>query len=159
MQDSWWQHMQARLSTRPLGPQEMGALGGLMTCSLERHCNFPPDDMLATFGAALSQGDNPEVLSIYGNYVLNVLGDAELAMRLWQEARDLNPAEPQYQIAVIKLLIEQRRFDEASEEIARLRKMGRLGQYVGSADSLEERRRAAETTYPPAAVPQGPSYP
>jgi len=159
LQDSWWQHMQTRLSTHPLGPQEMGALGGLMTCSLERHCNFPPDQMLATFGSALSQGPNAEVLSIYGNYVLNVLGDAELGLRLWQEARDLNPAEPQYQIGVIKLLIEQRRFDEAGEEIARLRKMGRVAQYAGVADSLDQRRRAAEAAYPPTAVPQGPDSP
>jgi len=159
LQDSWWRHMQDRLRTYPIGPQETGALGALMTCSLERHCKFPPGEVLATFGAALSQGANPEVLSIYGNYVLNVLGDVELGLRLWQEARDLNPAEPQYQIGVIKLLIELRRFDEASEEIARLRKMGRMAQYAGVADLLEQRRRAAETTYPPTAVPQGPNSP
>jgi len=159
LQDSWWRHMQDRLRTHPIGPQETGALGALMTCSLERRCSFPTGEMLATFGAALSHGANPEVLSIYGNYALNVLGDAELGMRLWQEARDLNPAEPQYQIGVIKLLIEQRRYDEAAEEIGRLRKMGRMAQYSGVADSLEERRRAAETAYPPAAVPQGPNSP
>jgi hypothetical protein len=139
VQDFWWRHMQERLRTRPIGPQELGALGGLVTCMLEKHCQFLPRDMLATFGAALSQGDQPEVLNIYANYVLNELGDPGLALRLWRQSAVLNPGEPQYRISAAKLLIALNRHEEARVEIARLRKMGRFGQYRTGADSLEAR--------------------
>ena len=139
LQPAWWEHMQKRLREHPIGPQELGALGGMVTCALERHCQFPPDEMLATFGAALSQGDNPEVLNIYGNYALNVLQDPALALRAWREASSLNPREPQYQISVTKLLIALGRYEEAEAQIGHLRGSGRLGQYESAADALEAR--------------------
>ena len=40
---------------RPLGPQELAALGGLGNCAIEKRCEFPVDPMLATFQAALIQ--------------------------------------------------------------------------------------------------------
>lgn len=143
LQASWWQHMQRRLRERPIGAQETGALGGLVICTIEQLCSFNPDDMLATFSAALSQGPHAEVLSIYGNYVLNVLGDPDLALRLWQEANSLNPTEPQYHIGVIKLLIEMERFEDAKYQITKLRQMGRLGQYENIASGLERRLQGA----------------
>lgn len=145
LQRSWWDHMQSRLRERPIGPQETGALGGLMTCAIERRCAFPPDDMLDTFGAALSHGANPEVLSVYANYALNALEDPELALRLWSEAKALNPNEPQYRISVIKLLIHVGRYDDAWLEIGQLRGLGRLGQYSKVADTLEVRLQQASS--------------
>lgn len=139
----WWQHMQERLRERPIGPQETAALGGLVTCVLESHCAFPPDDMLDTFGAALSRGPNPQIFNIYANYVFNVFGDQELGLRLWNEARALDPGEPQFLIAIIKVHILQGRYVEASNEIVGLRKLGRLGQYAILADQLEQRLRDA----------------
>lgn len=141
LRPEWWQHMQTRLREHPIGPQELGGLGRLVNCSLEDLCHFPSKDMLATFAAALDRGDNPEVLSIYGNYVLNKLFDAELALRLWHEASRLKPREPQYRIGIIKLLIELGRYDEARIHIAQLRDLGRFGQYDSVAASLETRLR------------------
>lgn len=145
LQRGWWDHMQSRLRERPIGPQEAAALGGLINCAVERRCAFPPDDMLDTFGAALSQGPNPEIFSVYGNYALNVLGDPELALRLWREAKALNPNEQQYRISAIKLLIHLGRYEDARIEIDQLRGLGRLGQYSKVADTLEVRLKQASS--------------
>ncbi len=141
IQPAWWEDMQAKLRRNPIGPQQLSALGALTDCTLERHCRFPREDMLATFAAALSHGPHAEILSIYGNYALNELGDAGLALRLWQEAVALRPNEPQYRISLAKLMIALGRDDQARMQIAQLRKLGRLGQYRAVADSLEERMK------------------
>ena len=103
-------------------------------------------------GSLVARRD-PEVLSVYGNYVLNVLGDPELALRLWQEAQSLNPSEPQYRISVIKLLIAAGRYDEARLQITRLRSIGRFGQFAGVADDLQNRLHAVSSARRPVALP------
>ncbi len=143
IQPVWWEDMQAKLRNDPLGPQQLSALGALTDCVLEHHCQFPHEAMLATFNAALSHGPNAEVLNIYGNYVLNELGDAELTLRLWQEAAALKPYEPQYHISLAKLMIALGRYDQARMQIAQLRKLGRFGQYAAAANSLETKLRSA----------------
>jgi tetratricopeptide (TPR) repeat protein len=93
--------------------------------------------MLATFGAALSRGPNAEVYNIYANYVWNAAGDHELGLRLWQEAKRIQPAESQYHISVIRALTVLGRREEARKEIRVLRNMGRLRPYAAKADALE----------------------
>jgi len=139
----WWADMQWRLVNKPVGPQEMGSLASLTNCAIARICLFSREDMIRTYVAALSQGDNPEVLSIYGNYALNVLNNPPLAERLWLQATKLNPAEPQYIANLVKYLIAVARFDEARQRIESLRGLGKLGQYDQMANELELRLDAA----------------
>jgi hypothetical protein len=135
---AWWKHMQVRLASGPIGPQETGAIAVLVTCEIKHLCHFPADDMMATFGAALAKGPHAEVFNIYGNYVWNIADDRELALRLWQESLRMNPAEVQYRINVIKAMTVLGHKDEARAEIARLRQMGRFHAYAPVADSLEK---------------------
>jgi tetratricopeptide (TPR) repeat protein len=144
IQPAWWQDMSRELS-RPIGPRERAAVGALAKCAVEGLCKFPVQDMLGIFGAALSQGPDPEILSMYGDYALNVLDEPELALSLWQEASAQNPREPQHRINLAKLLIALGRYDEARLQIARLRELGRLGQNTAAAESLERRLRGAES--------------
>jgi len=138
-----WQDMQKKLRTRAVGPQETGSLAALVDCSVTGRCQFPPDQMRDTFDAALAQGDNPEVLSIFGNYALNILGDSDLALRLWREAARLEPNGSERHISLAKLYIALGRLPEAREQIAQLRVIGRLGQYNSDADVLEARLQAS----------------
>jgi tetratricopeptide (TPR) repeat protein len=138
-----WRHLRQGLREHPIGPQETGALAGLVTCAVQKYCRFPPREMLQTFAAALSHGDNPEVLNNYGNYVLNVLDDPQLALRAWQEASRLNPREPQYRISLAKLHVALGHFEEARAQVAALRALGRLGQYESEAREVERRLREA----------------
>lgn len=148
LKDEWWDHMQVRLRQHALGPQELGALGGLGNCAIERRCDFPADEMLDTFKAALSQGSNPEVESVMGGYFLSVLNQPDMALFLWHGASERSPQEPQYRISVIKLLIALRRYDDAEVEILQLRQIGRLGQYNGIANQLEQRLAGARRQFP-----------
>jgi hypothetical protein len=100
--------------------------------------------MLAVFGAALSRGPHPEVFNIYGSYALNTLKDPGLSLRLWRESVRLNPNEPQYRINLCRLLIVLREPEQAREQIAALRRIGRLGQYESLALQLEARLAAAQ---------------
>lgn len=134
-----WIQMQEKLRTQPLGPQPLAALAGLTSCAVQKHCLFPPEQMLASFAAALSKGPQPEVLNIYGNYVLNVLQDPDLALRLWTEAAALKPREPQYHRNLAKLNLAMGRTAEARLEAERLRQCGWAGQYEGEADALLRR--------------------
>jgi hypothetical protein len=95
------------------------------------------------FDAALSRGNDPEVINVYANYVLHVLDRPELALGLWKVSIELNPGEPVYRISTIKLLSAMGRRDEARVEIAKLRKLGRLGQFERLANELELRMREA----------------
>lgn len=152
--DAWWQSMQHKLATKPLGPQEFGALAALTRCTVDKKCDLPPDRMLATFAAALAAGDNAEVMNIYGDYIYRVLGDSELALRLWARACELRPGEVQYRVNRARMLIVLRRFDEARAEIRAVAATGRLGQHQAAADGLAASLNAAERqpTMPPAAT-------
>ena len=152
-QDIWWSEMQDKLRRNPIGPQELSAIASLTDCTVARKCVFPSAAMLATFDAAASHGVNSEVLSMRGNYVLNVLGDSALTLRLWQQASTLRPSEPQYRISLAKLFMAMGRYDEARAQIAQLRKIGRFGQNEAAAESLETRLRAAIAAPPPHATP------
>lgn len=139
LKSEWWADMQAKLRQHPIGPQELGAIGAITDCTVAEKCNFPHQDMLATFAAASSQGEQPEVLSMHGNYALNVLGETELTLRLWQRASELNPEGFQYHIALAKLYSALGRYDDARAQISKLRTIGRMGQYNSVADSLQLR--------------------
>lgn len=143
LKSAWWADLQRRLASRPIGPQETGALGALSDCAVADICKFPREEMVRTFEAALSQGDNAEVISIYGNYAFNALNNGPMAERLWLKAVQLNPTEPQYVASLVKYLIAAERFDEARQRIQDLRAMGRLGQYEQWANELEIRLRVA----------------
>ena len=137
LKQEWWLEMQGALRSRPVGPEQIGALAALGHCANLHMCDFPPDEMLGVFAAALSHGDNAEVLKIYGDYVLNSLGDAKLAVSLWKEAVRLRPSEPQYAINLGRLYVATGQPVEARREIARLRSLGHVGQNESAALQLE----------------------
>ena len=139
----WWRDLQAKLRRRPLGQEDRAALGALTDCVVKRQCPFPPSEMLETFAAAMSQESDARTLSIYGNYALNALGDADLASRVWQEASALEPKKAKYRIDLAELMMALGRGDEAKMQIAALRRLGQFGQFAAVADSLEARLLAS----------------
>lgn len=142
-QDRWWKDMQSRLRDQPLDAENLTALITLVDCAADGTCRFPPEAMMATFAAALENGPHPVVLSVYGKYALHVLGDRDLALRLWRDASAFAPDDTQFRYNLARLLIELRRFDEARAQIAELRARGRLGQNEVMSAELETRLRTA----------------
>ena len=143
LKDAWWEGLDHKLRTQKISRQALGAMAALVECANSRLCQFPPDRMLEMFDAAAGHGDNAELYNVYGSYVLNSLGDTELALKLWREAVKEMPGEPQYHINLCRLLIVLGRADEAREQIAALRRIGRLGQYESLALSLEAKLAGA----------------
>ncbi len=140
---AWWQGLQGKLQLRVPGRQETGALNTLVTCQLEGACSLPLDEMEATFAAALARRPTAEVLSIQGNYALNILDDPDRAMRLWTDAARLAPGVVQYQVTLARMLIASGRPGEARHQITLIRQMGRMGQNESMARMLEEQAKAA----------------
>jgi tetratricopeptide (TPR) repeat protein len=78
-----WERLRQRMAGQPLSAQNISALFTLNQCVLEGHCDFPAQQMVQTFLAALEhQPPNNNVLSIYASYAMNALHDAALATDL-----------------------------------------------------------------------------
>lgn len=140
---AWWNQVHARLRQGPIGSQELEALASLTRCARDGSCEFPRDAMLESYLAALEHGPHPNLLAMYGDYALNVLHDAPLALRLWREAVSRSPDEPQYRVNVVKLLIALGQHEAARVEIERIRRMGRMGQNETVAGQLDVRLQQA----------------
>ncbi|MFT3806893.1 hypothetical protein [Arenimonas sp.] len=143
LKDEWWDELTSKLATRPIGPQERGALASLNECAISRRCHFPPGRMLTVFAAALSRRDDLEVLNVYGNYALNVLGDRPLAENIAREVSARAPRNLQYRENLIRVLIAFGKYDEARAQIAVLRESGRFGSARTRADAMERRLEKA----------------
>ncbi|UHQ19915.1 hypothetical protein LVB87_01740 [Lysobacter sp. KIS68-7] len=141
--DLWWDDFEARLRTRPIGPQEMNAVSSLVKCARTRECRFPPERIEGLFEAAATQGPRADMVTMQGDYLLNQLGDRDRTLVLWRQAVTLAPTTAQYRINLVKLLIAMGRFDEARAEIAEIRRLGALGQYDKAAAELETRLQDA----------------
>ena len=144
---AWWQDMQAKLRRGPIGPSEISTMASLATCARNGECNFPVPDMMATFEAALTR-PNADILNIYADYIFNVIRDPDAALAMWSRSIRMRPDVAQYRINVTKALIAVGRFDEATGQIAALRRLGRLGQNEAEASALDERLRNGQKVQP-----------
>jgi tetratricopeptide (TPR) repeat protein len=149
LQHEWWEAMWKKLDTRSPGPQDTSSLGSLNDCELHGECHFPREDMIQTFVRALRHGPNAEVLTIYGDYALNTLHDAELALRLWREAAQTSPGEASYHASLAKLYMASGAYAEAREEIERIRRLRRLGNNETLARELDDRLNQTISTKAP----------
>ena len=146
-QDEWWESMQHKLESRPIGAQEISALYSLSKCQAEGHCSFETERMLETFYSALGSGKpRPDVLTIYANYAVNVLHDYDLALRLMLDATEQSPGNIQYHENLAKVLIFLGRFDEAKSQITQMRRLDRIGTAIDRIHAIEQRLEAARTT-------------
>jgi hypothetical protein len=143
LRDEWWNEIELKLRTRPIGPQETGALASLTDCVIADICQFPAARMYAIFNAAASHGPHPEVMNIVGNYLLNVENDSQTTLRLWRKSRDIAPKNVQYRINLAKLLIAMGSIDEARLEIDSLRGLNLFGSNESAARDLDAQLDAA----------------
>jgi Flp pilus assembly protein TadD len=117
----------------------------LAECAELRHCGFDPQDMVDTFSAALSHGDDAEVLNVYANYALIALGDTRFAGRLWSRAVEMRPREAQYRVNFAEMLIATGDWPNAERQISELRSIGQFGQNAVESKRLERQLRQARS--------------
>lgn len=120
----WWQSLIDKVSTRPLGPQEQGAISGLMK---QRYLGLPLDD--AQLGKALAimfrRGKMPPQAYVqYADYALTYLHDEALSERMFVEAIDHNRDDAEYAAHVFATLAADGRVRQANAVYARAKALG-----------------------------------
>jgi protein O-mannosyl-transferase len=138
--EAWWTDMRERLRHGPIGPQEINAVGSLMRCARARECSFSVPHMIGMFKAALARA-HPDMLTMYADYMLNVLHAPDQAIRLFQGAVSMRPKTVQYRINLAKAYIALGYREEARQEIQALRDLERFGANEAAALELEGRMR------------------
>jgi hypothetical protein len=109
-----WQRMQRKLAKQPLSAQDISALYSLGQCAIDGDCALPEAQMVASFVAALNHpSPDSRVLSIYANYAINVLHDANLAIDLAQDSMARTPRDLQARRNLLLLLQSAGRHDDA----------------------------------------------
>jgi hypothetical protein len=140
IKDAWWDSLTAKLKAHQPGVQDESSLGALTQCDRERRCDLSKKRMVEAYLAALSH-PNPSarLLSMYGDYAWNILGDHTLGERMTADAVKTAPNEPAYRITLIRMLAVQGRSVEARAALTELEALnvgGRLNQTLGELHNL-----------------------
>ena len=148
LQARWWISIDHKLSNRPASAQDISALSAMVRCNIDK-CHFSNARMIEVFSAVLNKNPrNANIVTIYSNYVLNVLHNYALAEQVMRVAITLSPKQPQYRINLIKLQIYLRQFDAARHSIEDMNTLNRFGHLDTVIAALKERLSKAEKTRP-----------
>ncbi|XRD86325.1 hypothetical protein ISN73_17595 [Dyella acidisoli] len=151
LKDTWWDSMIGKLKSRPAGVQDESSLGALTECARDHGCDLPPRRMIDAYLAALSH-PNPSarLLSMYGDYAWNVLGDRALGEQMAEGAVNTAPNETAYRITLIRMLVALGQTSEAMHAYRQLALMnvgGRLDQELKNLlDTIEAHSPTISTT-------------
>lgn len=132
-----WKRFGEKLMRHSVGPQELSALEGVVECRAAGGCQFADERPFFTILVTTVQA-NPQssrLRAIYANYAFNVIGDAELAMRVMREAVALAPQDPDYRSWLVRMglasnLLEPVEAKEAMELLSRSKGRGAHAQDV-----------------------------
>lgn len=141
---AWWNSMVHKLASHPASAQDVNALDALVYCELLDECEFPETEMNRVFAIALTRNpQNPDIVAIYSNYVLNIRHEPDKARTLMLKTIRMAPNISQYWINLIKLDIFLHRFNDAHEEILHLSTLNHFGRLDDAIDRMK--RRLAKT--------------
>lgn len=123
---AWWSRLNEKIGTRPIGPQEQGALQGLMQ---HRYKGVALDDQ--QLGKALATMFRrskmpPGAYAQYADYAMVYLHDEDLAERMFVAAIDNNPTDPEYATRILGNLVADGRMRQADAVFKRARQLGLL---------------------------------
>ncbi len=139
VKDEWWESLVHKVQTRPIGPQEIMAVTGLLK---QRYKGVELDDVRLTqaYGTLLSRREMPPQLHAqFGDYALVFLQDEALAERMFVEMVDRSADDPEYVLRVARGLASEGHLRQARAMLVRARKLGMLEGYVqGIDDTLVE---------------------
>ncbi len=120
--DRWWKQLIHKIATRPLGPQEIGAVTGLIN---QRYEGIELDDrrLSEAYATMLSRRPMPPQFYVqYGDYALTHLHDPELADRMFVTA--VEHADAQYATQIFASLVSDGRNRQAELVLARAQQLG-----------------------------------
>jgi hypothetical protein len=126
--DAWWDSLEKKLRTLPMGRAETGSLSNLTDCVIEGFCQLPPARLVDAYLAALERNANARVLHDYGRYALGGLHDPALALTLFEDAVKGAPREVVFRISLARMLIAVGQPARAVEHIDAIENLSRFGQ-------------------------------
>ncbi len=139
IKDAWWDSLIGKLKARKSTVQDESSLGALTQCMREHQCMLPEQRMTEAFYAALSHPDpSARLLAMYGDYAWNILDDHELGLRMTEDAVKASPAEPAYQITLIRMLAALGRKVDADKAIRQLTSLNIGGRLNSSLAELRQ---------------------
>ena len=139
LKDVWWATMISKLKAHKSSVQDESSLSALTQCAREHRCNLPKGRMVEAFMAALSHPEpSARLLATYGDYAWNVLADHPLGLSMTEDAVKASPAEPAYQITLIRMLAALGRKVDADKAIRQLASLNIGGRLNGSLAELRK---------------------
>jgi len=118
--DGTWARMQNKLVTQQLSVQNVEALKKLSDCAAQAECEFPPNEMVQSFVAALQHTPpDTRILAIYASYAFNVLHDSKLALNLARDAVKEQPQDLQIRANLLALLVASGQREQAEDFYAK----------------------------------------
>ncbi|MHB1240369.1 MAG: hypothetical protein ACYC18_07690 [Gammaproteobacteria bacterium] len=162
LRPAWIDSIVHKLDTTPITPSDISALTQLVLC-LQADCRIPQHDVERIFQAGLASPNlvrlvqhHADLLTIYGQYELNVLRDFPSGKVLFMRAVQVAPRIAQYRINLINLLLAMDEPQAAARELSALRKLNRFGELTEAiapvARDVEQAQHAA-APHPPIAAP------
>jgi tetratricopeptide (TPR) repeat protein len=148
IKDEWLRQLRRKIISWPITPSEINGLKQFIQCQRDS-CNVPVDEVNRLFETSLeSRYLRPDsqlradLITVYADFALNNLQDYALTERLFQQAITISPAEPQYRINYIRLLIASGRIAEAGSQLEILARLDTLGNLSSTIKELTEKLSA-----------------
>jgi len=136
---AWWASARAKLASGVPSVENDGALKALTDCVVHGLCQVNDGEMLQTFLAAVGSGSpTPAILYSYAIFAFNRLHDANLALRLAEDAADKSH-DPQYRLNLINYLIDLQQKEAATAQLAVLKRQDHLGRFALEIAKAESR--------------------
>ncbi|NID05212.1 hypothetical protein HBF26_09965 [Luteibacter jiangsuensis] len=140
IKQEWWDSMERKLKLRSPTIEDESAIMSLSSCSLKEQCALPADQLLRLYMAALNHPrPRGRLLSAYGDFAWNGLGDRALGFRMAQAASAAEPSEPAYHITIVKEALVLGNEAAVAEHMAALRRLNLNGRLDDSIKSLQDR--------------------
>jgi hypothetical protein len=120
------------------------ALKRLVECQTKDKCNLNKEQMVYLFQSALDNarvellnGMKADMLTIYGEYLINNHGELNEGGLLFQSAIELAPNELQYQINMMNLLLLTGQYQKAEEMLRKAKELDHRGLFRKKLYSLQ----------------------
>ncbi|MFT3789790.1 MAG: hypothetical protein QM741_01675 [Rudaea sp.] len=140
----WWASVRAKLATGVPSAENDAAIKTLTDCVVRGLCPVDDDEMLQSFLAAVGTGAaTPAILYSYAIFAFNRLHDAELALRLAEDAANQSH-DPQYRLNLANYLIDLKKKDAAITQLSILKQHDHLGRFAADITEAERRLQAQQ---------------
>lgn len=133
-----------KLIEYPLSTSDISSLQALTECFGDS-CDIPADVMEEMLTLALANIRTSQLLTIYGFFRINKLGDFNTGLEVFREITERYPGESQHWVNLINLLIVMERYEDAEQQLAQLRNISSYGGNDTLFDMLESEINTART--------------